>query len=87
MASAANGADGRPTDVGLGIAILLFFLFCLLALGFSIDFFKKIYQKEHTIAIIDGVFLLLFSIPILYVHCQMGGCCDPFCDWIINLSR
>ncbi|MEN7550061.1 hypothetical protein AAG747_19215 [Rapidithrix thailandica] len=80
----ANNQKEHKTDVGLGFAILLFFIFIILTVGFVIDFIKNLYKKHYDIALIDIPFLLVFLIPIIYIHCQMGGCCEGFCDWYIN---
>lgn len=81
----ANNLKEHKTDVGLGFAILLFFILLIFAIGFSIDFIKSIYKKQFETVIIDAPFLLFFLIPVLYIHCQMGGCCEGFCNWYINL--
>jgi len=85
FASELNRQKQHPSDVGLGFAILLLFVFLVLSVGFIVDFIKSIQQKQYKTAIVDIPFLVLFVIPILYIHCQMGGSCESFCNWYINL--
>ncbi|MBL4746292.1 MAG: hypothetical protein JKY08_07975 [Flavobacteriaceae bacterium] len=85
MASEANSRKEHPTDVGLGYAIMLFFVFLILVIGFIIDLIKSIKNRHYKTAIIDIHFLLLFSIPIIYLHCKMGSYCEEcFCNGIVN---
>lgn len=85
LAFEENRRKEHPTDVGLGIAIISFNVFIILFIGFLVEFIKRIKKKQYDIALIDVLFLLLFFVPILYIHCQMGGCCNFFCDGFINL--
>ncbi|MBO0592503.1 hypothetical protein I2486_13940 [Cellulophaga sp. E16_2] len=87
MESEANSRKEHPTDVGLGIAIMLFFILTVLVIGFSIDLIKRLHKKHYKVAFIDLSFLSLFILPILYINCQMGGCCDDFCDGYINFMN
>ncbi|WP_158976242.1 hypothetical protein [Cellulophaga sp. L1A9] len=87
MESKANSTKEHPTDVGLGIAIMLFFILVVLAIGFSIDLIKRCSKKQYKVAFIDLSFLSLLVLPILYINCQMGGCCDNFCNEYINFIR
>lgn len=86
MAFEANRQKEHTTDVGLGVAIILFFLLCFMAIGLIADFIIRLRTKQKTIALSNLPFLALFSIPILYIHCQMGDYCENcFCSWFINL--
>ncbi|WP_312393227.1 hypothetical protein [Chryseobacterium sp.] len=86
MAFESNRKKEHPTDVGLGIAILLFFILLFLSIGFLIDFIKNILKKEYKIALLNIPFLLFFLLPILYIGCQMTGS-GCFCSWIINVVK
>jgi len=82
---AENNKKLHKGDVGLGLAILLFFILAILLIGFIIDLIYRLRRKQYKIAWTNVPFLLLFLIPISYIHCQMGGCCDTFCEWFITL--
>jgi len=86
MSFKANREKEHPTDVGLGIAIVLFMLLCFLCFGLLIDSIYRIRRKEYGIALTNLPFLLLFSLPILYINCKMGSYCeDCFCSWFTEL--
>lgn len=84
---AENSKKIHRGDVGLGLAVLLFFILAVLLIGFCIDFIYRIRKKQYKIALTDVPFLLLFIIPFLYIHCQMGGCCANFCEWYVDLFK
>jgi purine-cytosine permease-like protein len=83
MAFKANREREHPTDAGLGIAFLLVFILIVLAIGFVADFIKCLRRKQYKTAWIDFCFLLLFTIPILYIGCLMTSR-DCFCGWLID---
>jgi len=83
MAFKANRQREHPTDAGLGIAVLLVFILVVLAIGFITDFIKCLRRKQCKTAWIDFGFLLLFTIPILYIGCLMASR-DCFCGWLID---
>jgi len=86
MAFEENRRKEHPTDAGLGIAILLALLLIVLFIGFLSDALYRMYKKDYAIALTNLPFLLLFSIPILYISCKMGTYCeDCFCDWFVKL--
>jgi len=62
----ANRMKEHPTDVGLGMAILLTLILFFLFIGFLIDFVVRMQNKQRQIANIDLVFIVLFAVPILY---------------------
>jgi len=82
-----NRKSEHPVDAGLGIAILLFFILCFFFIGLSIDFIYRIWKKQYTIALTDVPFLLLFTLPILFIHCQMGYCEDCFCESFLEFLK
>jgi hypothetical protein len=67
MSFEANKRREHPVDAGLGIAILLFFILCLLFIGLVIDSAYRIRKRQNKIALTNLPFLLLFSIPIVYI--------------------
>jgi len=71
MAYKANRAKEHPTDVGLGMAILLCLILFFLLIGFAVDFFLRLRNKQKQIAIIDFVFIVLFLLPVLYFFSLM----------------
>ncbi len=88
MAFEANSKKEHPTDAGLGIAILLFNLLLIIVIGLIVDLIKRLKRKQYNIALTNVPFLLLFSIPILYIHCQMSSYCeDCFCSWFIDFIK
>ena len=56
----------HPTDVGLGMAILLTLILVFLFVGFVIDLIVRTRNKQKQIARIDLVFIVLFAVSILY---------------------
>jgi len=84
IATESNNQKQYRTDVGLGFGILLFVILLTLATGFLIDFINNLYRKDYKVAMLDIPFLIIFLMPILYLHCQMGGFCDSFCEWYIQ---
>lgn len=88
MAFEANRQKEHPTDVGLGIALLLFFILVLISIGLTVDLIVRIKRKQYKTALTDIPFLMLFSIPILYINCQMGSYCeDCFCSWFFEAFK
>lgn len=83
MAFKANRQKEHPTDVGLGIAFLLVFILIALFIGFVVDFIKSLRYKQYSTAWVDFSFLLLFTIPILYIGCLIASR-DCFCGWLID---
>lgn len=83
MAFKANRQREHPTDAGLGIAFLLVFILLALAIGFVADLIKCLRRKQYKTAWIDFGFLLLFTVPILYIGCLMASR-DCFCGWLID---
>jgi len=84
-AFAENQKKEHPTDVGLGIAILLFFILSILVVIFLADVLKHFKQREFVLLAIDVFFLILLYIPILNIHCLMGG--DFFfCEALLSFS-
>lgn len=82
----ANRHREHRTDVGLGIAILLFNILVLLLIGLLIDIVYRIRKKQYSIIIADIPFILLFVFPVLYVHCNMSSYCEEcFCNWYLHL--
>lgn len=71
MSFEANKRREHPVDAGLGIAILFFFISCVLFIGFITDTAYRIKTKQHKIALTNVPFLLLFIIPILYIFYQL----------------
>lgn len=85
LAFETNRKSEHPTDVGLGIALLLGFIFLLFFIGFAIDTIIRIKKKQYRTMLINAVFLLIFLLPILYIKCQMTTYCEEcFCRWIIE---
>lgn len=83
-----NRNKEHPTDVGLGMALVICFLLIVMCVGLLIDFIVRIKNKQYQIAITNIPFLLLFSIPILYINCQFGSYCeDCFCSWFIEFVK
>jgi hypothetical protein len=66
IAYQANRMKEHPTDVGLGMAILLTMILFFLFIGFLIDLIVRIRNKQKQIANIDLVFIVLFAVPTLY---------------------
>jgi len=83
LAFKVNRQKVHPTDVGLGIALLLAFVLIILFIGFIADLIIRLRKKQYPIAIMNIPFLLAFSAPILNIVCLMTsrGC---FCSWIIT---
>ena len=83
-----NRKSEHPTDVGLGVAILFAFILIILFGGFFIDLIVKITKKQYDVAFLNTLFLLLFSLPILYISCRMSSYCEScFCSWIIDVFK
>ncbi len=84
MAFRENRVKEHPTDVGLGIAVLLVFILLVLFFGFIVDVIIRIKRRQKSLALIDSVFLLLFTVPILYIVCLIASR-DCFCKWLIDI--
>jgi hypothetical protein len=84
LAFEANRQKEHPTDVGLGIAIFLFFILFILFLGFVIDTIIRIVKKEHKTILINVIFLLPFLILILYIGTLFSG--GPFYELVKNFN-
>lgn len=85
---AENRNREHPTDAGLGIAILLFFILIVLFIYFIVNTFIKYRKREYKLLTINCVFILIFTLPILNIHCLMGGklfFCDDFLNFIDEL--
>lgn len=81
-----NKKKEHPTDVGLGIAIFLFFILISLFIFFIVDTIKQYRRKEYKLMAISILFISLFTVPILNIHCLMGG--DIFfCDMLIAFMK
>lgn len=78
-----NRQREHRTDAGFGIAFLLIFFLFILFVGFLFDFIIKLRTKQFKIVWIDLSFLLIFTIPIMYLVCLMTSR-DCFCSWIIE---
>lgn len=85
-AFAENRKREHPTDVGLGIAILLFLILIALFIYFTINSIIKYRKREYKPLIINCVFLTIFTIPILNIHCLMGSELF-FCDELLNFTN
>ncbi|TDQ06238.1 hypothetical protein [Pedobacter metabolipauper] len=83
MAAKENRRSEHPTDVGLGIAFLLVFIFIVMFVAFIADLIIRIRGKQVSLAWMDAGFLLLFSIPITYIGCLIASR-DCFCKWVID---
>lgn len=81
-----NRSKEHPTDVGLGIALMLTFILFSLFIGFMADFIIRIRRKEYKTALTDLPFLLCFIIPALYLNCLWSGG-DGFCSWMLDTVR
>ncbi|WP_268849363.1 hypothetical protein [Flavobacterium aestivum] len=84
MSFKANREREHPVDAGLGIAFLLFFILCAMFIGLTIDSAYRIRKKQFNIALTNLPFFLLFTLPILYLYCQIGYCEDCFCGWFLE---
>ena len=82
MSFEANRKKEHPTDVGLGIAIILFFVLFTLFVGFVIDTIYRIIKKEHKIVMVNVIFLLPFLFFILYLVTLFSG--GPLNDFVRN---
>ena len=80
----ANRQKEHPTDVGLGIAIFLFFILFFLFLGFAIDTIVRIVKKEHKTVLINIIFILPFLFLILFIATLMSG--GPFYEIVNNFN-
>lgn len=88
MAFKANRQKEHPTDVGLGIALLLCAVLMVLGIALLTDLIVRIAKKQYTVALSNIPFLLLFLIPILYIACNMSSYCeDCFCNWVIETYK
>ena len=85
IAFEAHRQKEHPTDVGLGIAIFLFFILFFLFLGFIMDTILRIIKKEHKTVLINVIFLLPFLFLILYIATLFGG--GPLYETVKNLSN
>ncbi|BAP32950.1 uncharacterized protein CHSO_3913 [Chryseobacterium sp. StRB126] len=81
-----NRKKEHPTDVGLGIMLLLAFILIILFIGFMADFIIRLRKKEYQTALTDLPFLLCFFIPALYISCLWTGG-DGFCSWVLDSVR
>lgn len=86
IAFQANREKEHPTDVGLGIAILLAFIAMALFIGFLADLILRLVRKEYKIALINIPFLIPFIIIITYISCQMTSR-ECFCGWLIKVLQ
>lgn len=83
-----NSKRQHRTDAGLGIAILLFFILAILFIYFVANTIVKYRKKEYKLLAINCVFLLIFALSILNIHCLIGGelfICDNFLNFIDQL--
>lgn len=85
MAFKANRQKEHPTDVGLGIAIYLFFILLFLFLGFTIDTISKFIKKDYKIVWINMIFLLPFILLILYLGTLFFG--GPMYEMVKDLNN
>ena len=85
LAFEANRQKEHPTDVGLGIAIFLFFILFFLFLGFIIDTIIRIVKKDHKTILINVIFLLPFLILILYLGTLFSG--GPLYELVKDFSE
>ena len=85
LAFESNRQKEHPTDVGLGIAIFLFFILFLLFLGFFIDTIIRIVKKDHKTILINVIFLLPFLILILYFGTLFSG--GPLYELVKDFSE
>ncbi|MCD0490603.1 hypothetical protein LPB86_20365 [Pedobacter sp. MC2016-14] len=83
MAIRENRTDHHPTDVGLGIAFLLVFIFIVMFIAFLIDLMIRISRKQASLAWMDAGFLFFISIPITYICCLIASR-ECFCGWLID---
>lgn len=83
MAFRANRKSEHPTDVGLGIAMLLTLVATALFIGFLVDLVKKLRLKDYKTALIDVAFLIPFVLVITYIVCQMTSR-ECLCGWLIK---
>ncbi len=84
-AFAHNRMKEHPTDAGLGIALLLCFILLILFVAFFIDTVYRAYKKEYFMIAVNIIFISVFSLPILYINCQMGDYCENcFCSRLID---
>lgn len=81
-----NREKEHPTDVGLGIALLLTFILFSLSIGFMTDLVIRLRKKEYKTALTDLPFLVCFIIPAVYLACLWSGG-DGFCNWMIAAVR
>ncbi|MDR2235894.1 MAG: hypothetical protein LBE92_07200 [Chryseobacterium sp.] len=85
MAFKANRQKEHPTDVGLGMAVVLFFVLAALLFGFITDCIARLIKKDYKTALIDLPFLIFFLLPILYLNCLWSGGGD-FCEWLTHIT-
>ncbi|KPE51038.1 hypothetical protein [Chryseobacterium indologenes] len=78
MAFRANREKEHPTDVGMGVALMLIFVLSALFFGFITDFITRLVKKDYRVALTDVPFLLAFIVPILYLSCLWSDG-DGFC--------
>jgi hypothetical protein len=84
IAFEANRQKEHPTDVGLGIAIFLLIILFFLFLGLTIDTIIRGLKKEYKIVMINVIFLLPFTILILYIGTLFYG--GPLYGLVKNLN-
>ena len=86
MAFEENRHKEHPTDVGLGIAMLLGVFSLVFFIAFLVDISVRIYKKQYAVAWTNLPFLLLCSTVLLYIGCNMSSSCkDCFCGWLTGL--
>ena len=83
IAFQANRKKEHPTDVGLGMVILLAFILIILLVGFLTDSVVRLSRKEYKIALINLPFLIPFAIFIIYISCLMASR-ECLCGWLID---
>ena len=85
IAFEANRNREHPTDVGLGMAVFLFFILLFLFVGFTIDIIIRFVKKEYKIVMIDTIFLLPFVFLLLYIATLFSG--GPLYKIVKNLHN
>ncbi len=85
MVFKANREREHPTDAGLGIAILLFFILLIFFVGFTVDTIIRFRQKQYQIAMVNAIFLSPFLFFILYIATLFSG--GPFYDFFKKLHN
>lgn len=85
IALKANREREHPSDAGLGIAILLFFILFILFIGFIIDTLLRFRKKEYQTLIVNTIFLLPFIFFIIYIATLFSG--GPFYKFVKNIRE